>query len=142
MNIREARPEDAPAVVRLIRQLGDEEGETSPVAETDVRAYLTHPGCTLLVAETDGQIVGLVSYFVRPSLYHAAPAVLADDLVVSAEHRGRGIGGALLDEVLRRASAAGCAEVSVAVMPDNAGALRFYRSRGLTDESIFLEKHF
>lgn len=142
MNIRAARPADAAAVVRLIQQLAAKEGEQSPVMEADVCAYLVYPGCALLVAEADGQIVGLVSTFVRPSLYHAAPAVLADDLVVSAGHRGQGIGGALLDEVLRRAEAAGCAEVSVAVMPDNDGALRFYREHGLTDEAVFLEKHF
>lgn len=142
MNIRAARPADAPAVVHLIQQLAAEGSETSPVTEADVCAYLVYPGCSLLVAESDGQVVGLVSTFVRPSLYHAAPAVLADDLIVSADFRGQGIGGALLDEVLRRAEAAGCAEVSVAVMPDNAGALRFYRSHGLTDEAVFLEKHF
>jgi len=27
-------------------------------------------------------------------------------------------------------------------MPDNAGALRFYRTYGLVDEAVFLEKHF
>jgi ribosomal protein S18 acetylase RimI-like enzyme len=142
MIVREARPEDAPAVVRLIGQLAADEGEKSPVTEADVCAYLSYPGCALLVAEADGQVVGLVSTFVRPSLYHAAPAVMADDLVVSAGCRGQGIGRALLDEVLRRAYTTGCAEVSVAVMPDNADALRFYRSHGLTDEAVFLEKHF
>jgi ribosomal protein S18 acetylase RimI-like enzyme len=28
------------------------------------------------------------------------------------------------------------------VLPDNQGAIRFYRSHGLVDEAIHLEKHF
>ena len=141
MNIRAARANDAPAIVRLIRDMAADEGERSSISEADVCAYLSHPRCTLLVADVEGHVVGLTSCFVRPSLYHAAPAMLLDDLVVSAEQRGKGVGTALLDAALRRAATLGCAEVSAAVMPDNTGALRFYRSRGLTDEAIFLEKH-
>ena len=64
------------------------------------------------------------------------------DLVIAASHRGRGVGGALLEALLARLEKDGCAEVSVTTMPDNEGALRFYRSHGLTDEAVYLEKHF
>jgi ribosomal protein S18 acetylase RimI-like enzyme len=36
----------------------------------------------------------------------------------------------------------GCAEVSVSTLSDNEDAQRFYRSHGLVDEAVFLEKHF
>jgi len=35
-----------------------------------------------------------------------------------------------------------CVVVSVAAMPANEGALRFYRARGLVDEAVLLEKPF
>ncbi len=37
---------------------------------------------------------------------------------------------------------ASAAEVSVTTMPDNQGAIRFYKRHGLVDEAVFLEKHF
>jgi ribosomal protein S18 acetylase RimI-like enzyme len=78
---------------------------------------------------------------IRPNLYHAANSALIEELVVRESARGRGVGGALMSELLRRLSAQGCAEVSVTTMPDNDGAIRFYRSHGLVDEAVFLEKH-
>jgi ribosomal protein S18 acetylase RimI-like enzyme len=55
--------------------------------------------------------------------------------------RGRGVGGALMNELLRRLPFQGCAEVSVTTMPGNVRAQRFYRSHGLVDQAVFLEKH-
>jgi ribosomal protein S18 acetylase RimI-like enzyme len=67
---------------------------------------------------------------------------LIEELVVSANWRGHGIGSALMNALLRHLRKQGCAEVSVTTMPDNAGAIRFYQSHGLTDEALYLEKHF
>lgn len=75
-------------------------------------------------------------------VHHAAGSGLIEELIVSGSARGRGAGSALLADLLRRLAAAGCAEVSVSTMPDNEGAKRFYRSHGLVDEAVFLEKHF
>ena len=73
-----------------------------------------------------------------------APAIMAliEELVVAASWSGQGVGGALLDELLKRLEQQGCAEVSVTTMPDNAGAIRFYKSHGLTGEAVYLEKRF
>ena len=50
--------------------------------------------------------------------------------------------GQSVDEALAALEAAGCAEVSIAAMPENEGAQRLYRSLGLVDEAVYLEKHF
>jgi ribosomal protein S18 acetylase RimI-like enzyme len=47
-----------------------------------------------------------------------------------------------LTDLFRRLARLDCVVASVAVMPDNEGALRFYREHGLADEAVFLEKHF
>ncbi len=142
VSIRDAQPGDAPDVVRLIVELAQADGDSSPISEAFVREYLGAPRCGLLLAVVEGKVAGLLSYSVRPDLYHAAPSVMIDELVVSAPYRGGGIGSALLAELVVRAEASGSAEVSVTTMPDNAGAQRFYRSHGLVDEALFLEKHF
>lgn len=142
LHVREAEPQDAPAVVALIRELAQTIGESSPITQEYVKDYLSFPGSSVLLAEEDGQAAGLLSYSVRPNLYHAAGSGLIEELAVRESARDRGVGSALMTELLRRLAAMGCAEVSVSTMPDNKGAKRFYQSHGLVDEAVFLEKHF
>ncbi len=142
IHVREAQAGDAPHVVRLIADLARADSENSPITERYVNQYLSASGSCLLVAEVEGQVVGLLSYSVRPNLFHAADSGLIEELIVAEDRRGGGIGSALLSETLRRLESMGCAEVSVSTMPDNEGARRFYRSHGLVDEAVFLEKHF
>ncbi len=140
--LRAARPGDEAAVVALIRELAASEGEATPLTETFVSAYLAAPQCFLLLAEAGGQVVGLLSYSLRPDLYHAAPSVMIDQLIVSAGYQSGGVGSALLAEVISRAQAAGAAEISVTTMHENIRAQHFYRAHGLVDEAVFLERHF
>jgi ribosomal protein S18 acetylase RimI-like enzyme len=141
IQIREAKAGDEPLVVGLIQELAEAGGDSSPITEAYVKTYLAFPGSRVLLAEEEGRAIGLLSYAVRPDLYHAANSGLIEELVVLRSDRGRGVGSALLSEVLRRLAAAGCVEVSVSTMPDNKAALRFYRSHGLVEEAVFLETH-
>jgi ribosomal protein S18 acetylase RimI-like enzyme len=141
IQIRDAGETDAPALVRLIEQLAGGFELTNPLTEEYARECLAFPGSHVLLAEVEGEAIGLLSSSVRPDLFHAAPSCTIDELIVEQAHRGRGAGSALLGEVLRRAAALGCVEVSVTVMPDNEGAQRLYRSHGLVDEAVYLETH-
>jgi len=141
VTIRSARPEDAAAIADLIRELAEGEGEETPVTEAYAIDYLTVPGNGVLLAEQDGEILGLISYSIRPNLYHAADSCLIEELIVRREARGTGVGRALVDDLTRRAIALGCGEISVSTLPDNAAAIQFYRRRGFADEALFLEKH-
>jgi ribosomal protein S18 acetylase RimI-like enzyme len=142
MLIREARPVDSNQIVRLIQELATNMEETSPITVSYVCQSLNCLGFGILLAEEAGQVVGLLSYSIRPSLFHAANSGLIEDLVVDKASRGQSVGSALLEEFMSQMQARGCAEVSVTTMPDNIGALRFYKAHGLVDESVFLEKHF
>jgi len=142
MNIRQAVPGDEKSVVRLIHELAETSGEDSPLIEDYIAAYWRSPGSRILLAEIDGQPAGLLSYSIRPDLYHAADSAYIENLVVSSGHRGAGIGSALLKAALAEIEAAGCAEVSIATLPENEGAQRLYKSLGLVDEAVYLEKHF
>jgi ribosomal protein S18 acetylase RimI-like enzyme len=86
-------------------------------------------------------VQGLLSYSVRADLFHAGNSVLIEELVVNEVYRGEGIGGALMDALFERLSVLNCKETCLAVMPDNEGAIRFYKRYGLTDEALFLERH-
>jgi ribosomal protein S18 acetylase RimI-like enzyme len=140
--VREAKNSDAAMIVQLIGELAATGGEHSPITEAYVAKYLASPVSRILLAEVQGQIAGLLSYSLRPDLYHAGDSCLVEELIVSEMFRGQGIGSALLMALMTRLEAAGCAEVSVSTMPDNVQAIHFYQKHGLTDEALFLEKHF
>lgn len=142
MLIRQAKSDDADQIVRLIQELAINTDEPSPITSSYVCQSLNYPGFDILLAEVDGQVVGLLSYSIRPSLFHSANSGLIEDLVVDEAFRGRSIGSALLEVFLSQMQARGCAEVSVTTMPENTGAQRFYRAHGLVDEAVYLEKHF
>jgi GNAT superfamily N-acetyltransferase len=59
-----------------------------------------------------------------------------DDLVIAAEHRGRGIGAALLGELERRAREAGCRAIDLDSGVGRAGAHRFYMREGMAITSF------
>lgn len=140
--IRTASPGDEITIVNLIQQLAAADGEASPLTAEYVTKYMRAPGSVILLAEVDGQPAGLLSYSVRPDLYHAGDSAYIENLVVVQSRRGEGIGSALLKNALAALEAAGCAEVSIATMPDNQVAQRLYKSLGLVDEAVYLEKHF
>jgi ribosomal protein S18 acetylase RimI-like enzyme len=137
-SIRSARPSDADHIVRLIRQMGSD----SDVSEEYVLHYLSGLERCVLVACLDDHVVGLLSYSVRADLYHAGNSMLIEELVVDEGHRGNGLGGALMDALLKIAEGLACRELCLAVMPDNEPAIRFYKRHGLVEEALFLERHF
>jgi len=142
LQVREATAADATVMVDLLRELAESIGERTPVDARTVRAWLERPGCGALIAERDGREVGMLSSSVRPNLYHGRDRCLVEELVVDAAARGAGVGKALLEAAIRDAARRGCAEISVSTSADNGPALALYRSAGLTDEALLLERHF
>lgn len=138
---REARVEDATEIVRLISEHASVGGESSPLTAAYIAHYVASPISRILLAEAKQEIVGLLSWSLRPDLYHAGNACLVEELIVTENARDQGIGKALMTELLSRLADKKCVEISVAVMPDNLRAMHFYRSQGLRDEALLLEMH-
>ena len=141
IKIRPPSPEDIPHIVSLIQELAADSGETSPVNESFVAKNLSSPCYRLLVADEASQIAGLLSFSLKPSLYHAGLSCMVEELVVARDRRSQGVGSALLSYVMKMAESEKWAEVSVGVMPDNIQAQAFYRRHGLLDQAILLERH-
>ena len=95
--------------------------------EEELRTTLDH-GPGLLLVATDptagDRVVGTVlgTFDGRRGWIHR--------LAVHPDHRRRGIGDALVTEVEARLAALGAPRVNLLVLPENAGALRFWRRRG------------
>jgi ribosomal protein S18 acetylase RimI-like enzyme len=78
-----------------------------------------HPA---LVANTDGQLAGVLTFVVMGDR--------CEVLTLHAAQRGRGVGSALIDEVARVATVAGCRLLWLVTTNDNVEAIRFYQRRG------------
>lgn len=128
--IRPTVPADAARIVAPIHQMGPD----SRVTDNYVLDYLSGTEREILVARLDEEVFGLLSYSVRADLYHTGNSILIEELVLDESHRGQGIGGALMEALLKRAAQLSCKELCLAVMPGNEQAIRFYRRHGLVEE--------
>ncbi len=110
LTIRPAETADAEAISGL---LGELEHVTS-AGEVAVRLPgLLAAGDEVLLAERDGQVVGLLGLHVTSVLHRAAPLGRITSLVVTAEARRKGVGRALVAAGEARMRARGCGQVEV-----------------------------
>jgi ribosomal protein S18 acetylase RimI-like enzyme len=141
VTIRDATPADAAAIVGLVAELADSEHWPLELTAAYVPAYLAVPGVRVLLAERGDEAVGLLAYCVRPGLFHAGDIGYIDELVVARPARRTGVATQLLQTAMDRMAVQGCKEISLSTGFDNAEAQRLYRSLGLTEESLLLERH-
>jgi ribosomal protein S18 acetylase RimI-like enzyme len=138
--VRAAGDGDWAEVAALRVELAAGEGAVVEASAAEAARLLTQPGAGALVAELDGEVAGLLTYFVYPSLIRDARWAQVAELVVHAPFRRRGVGRALLSAALRRFTELGLRDASVATLPHNTAAATLYRSAGFTHETITLER--
>jgi ribosomal protein S18 acetylase RimI-like enzyme len=102
-----------------------------PVSTRLAAEFLADPQHHIFVAIDDGEVVGMATgvHYVHPD---KPPQLFINEVGVASSHRGRGIGRALLDKLVRRAAELGCTEAWVLTDHDNVAAQRLYESAGAT----------
>lgn len=81
--------------------------------------------------------LGFAQVYPSFSSVRLRPIWILNDLFVAAEARRRGVGRLLLDEVARRAAAAGACRVVLATAKDNVTAKSLYDSSGYLLDAAF-----
>jgi ribosomal protein S18 acetylase RimI-like enzyme len=132
--IREAKSEDMEGVWSLIQELAVFEKVPDAVEVTveDLRrdGFQNPSLFNCYVAENDRQqIVGIALFYPRDSTWKG-PVIHLEDLVVSEEYRGLGIGNDLLKKVVGFARDRKVKRVSWEVLDWNEPAIAFYESKG------------
>ena len=141
MNVRSGEPGDVDRVLQLMRELAEHEGLGEYfllTAEVLARCCFEPPRrIELLVAETEGRIVGYATLLVQFSPWLGGDYLFLDDLYVSDEVRGLGIGSRLMRHAGALALARGV-EMRWHVEVGNQSAQKFYRAlgAGLKDKVI------
>jgi GNAT superfamily N-acetyltransferase len=79
-----------------------------------------------IVAEKDGQLLGLVHYLFHRSTIQIKPMCYLADLFTNEAARGKGIGRALIEAVYERAKDAGCPRVYWHTHETNLTAMKLY----------------
>ncbi len=134
MQIRLARPEDAPAIVELIRELAEFERLSHLLQVTPERLsghlFSPRPAAECLVIESDAAVVAFALFFHNFSTFLGQPGLYLEDLYVRPAHRGRGIGRALLIELAALARDRGCGRLEWSVLDWNLDAQAFYEKLG------------
>ncbi|MEW6554435.1 MAG: GNAT family N-acetyltransferase [Actinomycetota bacterium] len=146
LEIKKAAIEDEEKIFRLIRELADAVGfaEQAPLIDIGIwsktlERMLSSPDWVFLLALEDGEALGLVLFYIRPTLTTGMNKAIITEMIVTERARGRGAGKGLIEEAKKRALQRGCSIMAVATDLDNAGATGFYKKMGFTHERMYFE---
>ena len=134
-------PRDAAELVMLLdAYASDPMGGGEPLCQETrdavVPGLTATPGAFSLIARLDGQAVGLANCFTGFSTFAAEPLVNVHDMGVLAEHRGRGVGKALLQAVEDEARRRGGCKITLEVLSGNERAQALYLALGYGDYQL------
>ena len=131
--IRPVRQEDFPAWQTLWDGYNAFYGRNGETALPEIITNLTwarffdgYDPIYALVAERDGQLLGLVHYLFHRSSTSLTSNCYLQDLFTVESARGKGVGRALIQEVYRRAERAGSGKVYWQTHETNAHAMKLY----------------
>ncbi|MGH9093016.1 MAG: GNAT family N-acetyltransferase [Acidimicrobiales bacterium] len=133
--VRTALPSDVAVLVRLLAGGSLVEGAEDPADLEPYRAALEEiaaaPDGEVLVAEVDGEVVGVCQLIVFRHLQHRGGRCAEIESVhVRSDRRSLGIGGELVESAVARAAAAGCYRVQLTSNQVRDRAHRFYERHG------------
>ena len=135
VKIRKARREDLEAILELVVELAVFEKEPEAVTATlsDYEKAWDSRLIDCIVATAEEKIIGVALYYDTFSTWKGKMMYL-EDFVVSAKHRGQGVGKMIYDELFKEAERRSAILVKWQVLDWNEGAVRFYEREGATIE--------
>lgn len=131
---RRARLIDAATVAHLLHDFNTEFETPTPGPVVLAGRLTTLLGGPSTFAILGGEpAVGVALVTLRPNVWSDGPVALLDELYVAPDHRGSGIGSAILRHVVETCRERGVAEIEINVDESDADAMRFYERHGFTN---------
>ena len=139
ISIVPATPEDVTQIWQFVVELAIYEREPDAVIATKEdfhRVLFCESPRAYAVMCRDGDIpIGFGLYFYNFSTWLGRHGLYLEDLYVTPEHRGKGVGKALLKHLAGIAVAEGCGRFEWSVLDWNQPAIDFYESMGANPQS-------
>ena len=141
MNIRKATAMDVGNILELLKQLKisgyaemgieDPKVKKADNAEEFFKQIVTEPENVILIAEEENKPIGLAVCYLVPKIFDGEYRLLIEEMVVSENYRGKGVGSALLNEIENEAQ-----NLNINVIKLTTGtklkANEFYKKHGYT----------
>lgn len=146
IKIRQGELTDLPAALNLIQELADYENATEEVKNT-VQAmqedgFGENPVFGFIVAEEENRnsIIGMSMYYYRYSTWKGKRLYL-EDLIVTEEFRGQGVGKKLFDRTIEIGKETSCTGMMWQVLDWNEPAINFYKKYNADIQDDWLNCH-
>lgn len=140
--VRAARAEDAAAIVILIREFAEFENLSDWCEVTETKLHEAIFGkrafVQALVAMAENRYVGYALFFPVFKSFRGEPSIFLEDLYVTPDLRGNGLGFVMLREVAKYAQSQNFARMDWQALKWNEPAINFYKNLGAeTDDENF-----
>jgi GNAT superfamily N-acetyltransferase len=134
VTVRQARPGEEERIVPLYEWLFDAPGYTPPGWDPErargaVADAIAAPHSAVLVADDNGELVGLCTAYLELNSVRFGRRCWVEDLAVAPDHRSGGIGGMLLDAAADWARGCSATHLELDTGLARADAQRFYERR-------------
>ncbi len=152
MIVRRAESGDIPGILKLLIQVDMVhhngrpdifKGPATKYSEDELKEILKDEKTPVFVCEDEGAIAGhafcIHKQILGDNVLTDIKTLYIDDICVDEDHRGKGIGRALYDHVLKYAKEMDFYNITLNVWSLNPGALKFYESLGLKPQKIGME---
>lgn len=130
ISVRRAKKEDCYRIMELVRELALYEKAPEQVTVTLEHfiesGFGDKPVWWAFVAEENNTILGFALYYIRYSTWKGQRMYL-EDILVTEEARGKGIGGLLMDRLILEAKEKGFSGMMWQVLEWNEPAINFYK---------------
>jgi GNAT superfamily N-acetyltransferase len=142
INIRQAREEDFPAILSLIKELAAFEKSPDKVTNSVEQMKKEKHLFECFVAETEsGEIIGMALYFFAYYTW-VGKSLYLEDIYVREPFRRSKIGSALLKKIFEVARAEECKRVRWQVLNWNKSAIQMYIKNGAEIDGEWLNCNF
>ncbi|WP_157747580.1 GNAT family N-acetyltransferase [Cohaesibacter sp. ES.047] len=147
LRFRVAQKTDAALIHHMVSELsaflGDTEKHVARAEDYAEHGFGDVPAFEAVIAELDGEAVGMCLYFNSFSTWQGKPGFYVQDLYVSNKARGLGLGRKLIEQVAAIGRDRGCCYLRLSVDAANLSAQGFYEACGFQwseSEKIFAVK--
>lgn len=152
MEIRLAKPQDVPGIIKLLKQVGRVHYEGRPdlfrsnaqkYSPSQVLELMEKQDAPIFVAVDRNTVLGygfcVIEKFSQHSVMNDRVTLYIDDLCVLETCRGQHIGTAIYQQIVKYAKHRGCYNVTLNVWSCNENAMRFYESLGMKPMKVGME---